>query len=166
MNRPHYQVMCTWGLSGAQRLNVNPDVVIWVNALSQSAPLPLQLDSFPGDSKVLVGSYFDAFAVADWVANYQLEQQRRVIVLIVCSDAETHNVADELAAGAIIERLAQQGLDAMSPEAAVANAAFSQLRNAAAHLIAASEQAQNRTLLEDELVLDESLTPADVRVLR
>ncbi len=166
MNRPHYQVMCTWGLSGAQRLRVNPDVVIWVNALTQSAPLPLQLDSLPGDNKVLLGSYFDAFAVADWVANYQLEKQRRVVVLLVCSDAETHNVADELAAGAIIERLAQKGLDAMSPEAAVANAAFIQLRNAAAHLIAASELAQDKTLVNDELVLNESLTSADVRVLR
>ena len=166
MNRTHYQVMCTWGLSGAQRISVKPDVVIWVNALTKSAPLPLQLDSLPGDSKVLAGSYFDAYAVADWVANYQLEQQRRLVVLIICSDAETHNVADELAAGAIIERLAQQGLDAMSPEAAVANAAFSQLRIAAAHLIAASQQAQGLTLGDDELKLNEILTTADVRVLR
>ena len=166
MNRPHYQVMCTWGLSGVHRMSANPDVVIWVNALFTSAPLPLQLDSFPGDSKVLVGSYFDAFAVADWVANYQLEQQKRLVVLIVCADAETHNVADELAAGAIIDRLAQKGLDAMSPEAAVANAAFSQLRNAAAHLIAASQQAQGLTLGDDELKLNETLTTAAVRVLR
>jgi phosphosulfolactate phosphohydrolase-like enzyme len=143
-----------------------PDVIVWVNGLSKSTPIPLELNSLPGDSKVLLGSFFDAFAVADWVAAYQLEQQRRLVVLLICADAEKRNVADELAAGAIVERLAQKGLDAMSPEAAVVNAAFIQLRNAAAHLIAASEQAQGKPLVDDELALDESLTTEDVRVLR
>jgi 2-phosphosulfolactate phosphatase len=166
MNRPHYQVMCTWGLSGLQRMSTKPDVIIWVNGLSKSAPIPLELNSLPGDSKVLLGSFIDAFAVADWVAAYQLEQQRRLVVLLICADSEKRNVADELAAGAIVERLAQKGLDAMSPEAAVVNAAFIQLRNAAAHLIAASEQAQGIALVDDELALDESLTTEDVRVLR
>jgi 2-phosphosulfolactate phosphatase len=47
-------------------------------------------------------------------------------------------VEDLLAAGAVIDALADAGIDYCSPEAAAAGAAFTGLRNATGHLIGAS----------------------------
>jgi 2-phosphosulfolactate phosphatase len=166
MQRPHYQVMCTWGLSGAQKMGTEIDVFIWVDALnSDSGEFPHE-NSFPGENAVVLASLFDAYAVADWVADYQLEQNRRLQVLVVNAGAESHSIEDQLAAGAVIERLAQRGLDAMSPEAAVAHAAYSQLRNATEHLFKASETAAAYSPTDKELTLDKSLGTDSVRVLK
>lgn len=166
MNRPHYQVLCTWGLSGVARLGITADVYIWVDSLSESTENVPQTDELAGSGRVLLSSLPDAFAVADWVADLQIELQQRLCVLVVCAGAETHNIADQLAAGAVIERLAERGLDAMSPEAAVANAAFVQLRNAASHLISASEAWTNSTASQGALTVDESIKTHQVRILR
>ena len=166
MNRPHYQVMCTWGLSGVSRLAIAADVYIWVDSFSESAENVLNAAEFANSGRVVLSSLTDAFAVADWVADLQMELQQRLCVLVVCAGAETHNIADQLAAGAVIERLAQRGLDAMSPEAAVANAAFVQLRNATSHLISASEAWTNSTASHVALTVDESIKTDQVRILR
>jgi hypothetical protein len=158
--------MCTWGLSGVKKLGLNADVVIWVDALnSESHQIPHQ-DAFPHDNTVVLASLFDAYAVADWAADYQLAQNRRLQILVVCAGAESHSIEDQLAAGAVIERLSQRGLDAISPEAAVANAAFVQLRNATRHLLNASETAATYSPTEKELTLDETLGTDSVRVLK
>ena len=47
-------------------------------------------------------------------------------------------VEDFLAAGAVIDALGDVGIDFVSPEAAVAGAAFAGLRNASLHLLSAS----------------------------
>ncbi len=166
MNRPHYQVLCTWGLSGVASLGIAPDIYIWVDSLSESSENVPETDELAGSGRVLLSSLTDAFAVADWVADLQIELQQRLCVLVVCAGAETHNIADQLAAGAVIERLAQRGLDAMSPEAAVANAAFVQLRNATSHLISASEAWTNSTASHVALTVDESIKTDQVRILR
>lgn len=166
MKRAHYQVMCTWGLSGAQKLGSKADVLIWVDALgSEQAEIPGE-DAFPSTSAVIIASLFDAYAVADWIADSQLEQNKRLQVLVVCAGADAHSIEDQLAAGAVIDRLAQRGLDAMSPEAAVANAAFVQLRNAIGHLFTASETTATYSPAQNELSLDESLGKDSVRVLK
>ena len=100
MNRPHYQVLCTWGLSGVARLGISPDVYIWVDSLSESSENVPETDELAGSGRVLLSSLTDAFAVADWVADLQIELQQRLCVLVVCAGAETHNIADQLAAGA------------------------------------------------------------------
>lgn len=166
MNTPHYQVMCTWGLSGAQSIPCTPDIYIWVDALAMPGDDFSISKSLPGESIVLGAGIADAFAVADWVTQHQLDVQRRLNVVVVCADEATHSVADELAAGAIIERLAHNGLDAMSPEAAVANAAYSQLKHATSHLISASEAAQKAAEIPQQLSVDESIAPDAVRVIR
>ena len=51
-------------------------------------------------------------------------------------------VEDLLAAGAIIEAIADRGIDHQSPEAAAAAAAYRGLRNATRHLITASVSAR------------------------
>ena len=166
MNRPHYQVLCTWGLSGIARLGITADVYIWVDALSSSPENVLDNDVIASSGRVILSSIFDAFAVADWVADLQMELQQRLCVLVACANANTHSIADQLAAGAVIERLAQRGLDAMSPEAAVANAAFVQLRSATSHLISASEVGMNSLSSGLTLVVDESIKADQVRILR
>jgi 2-phosphosulfolactate phosphatase len=55
-------------------------------------------------------------------------------------------VEDLLGAGAVIDALADVGIDYCSPEAAAASAAFTGLRNATGHLIGAS--ASGRELSE------------------
>jgi phosphosulfolactate phosphohydrolase-like enzyme len=166
MNSPHYQVMCTWGLSGAIRANFSPDIYIWVDALGNSELSSEIATSLPGTSTVLTTTLAEAFAVADWVTQHQLERQQRLSVLVVCADEKTHSIADQLAAGAVIDRLANNGLDAMSPEAAVANAAYTQLKRATTHLIKASEAAKTVAELPTHLSVDETLPTDSVRVLR
>lgn len=166
MNSPHYQVMCTWGLSGVIRANFSPDIYIWVDALGSSQLSGEIASSLPGTATVLTTTFAEAFAVADWVTQHQLNRQQRLSVLVVCADEKTHSIADQLAAGAVIDRLAHNGLDAMSPEAAVANAAYTQLRRATTHLITASEAAKAVAELPTNLSVNESLTTESVRVLR
>ena len=166
MNRPHYQVLCTWGLSGIARLRITADVYIWVDPLSSSPENVLDTDVFADSGRVVLSTLADAFAVADWVADLQMELQQRLCVLVVCASEDTYSIADQLAAGAVIERLAQRGLDAMSPEAAVANAAFVQLRGATSHLISASEVGMKSSLSGLTLSVDESIKSDQVRILR
>lgn len=166
MNTPHYQVMCTWGLSSAFRKAFTPDVYIWVDALSSCSADELNFQGLPGDSPIIAADIANAFAVADWVTRRQLSEQKRLTVLIICADNKSHSIADQLAAGAVIERLAHNGLDAMSPEAAVANAAYSQLKRATTHLITASEAASDLSRIPAKLSVDESLTVDSVRILR
>lgn len=166
MNTPHYQVMCTWGLSGALRSRFTPDLYIWVDALSAFGTNPEEIQNLPGNSPVLAADIADAFAVADWVTEFQLSEKKRLSVLVVCADDKLHSIADQLAAGAVIERLAHNGIDAMSPEAAVANAAYSQLNRATAHLVKASEAATQVHQFPHTLSVDESLTVDSVRILR
>jgi 2-phosphosulfolactate phosphatase len=87
-------------------------------------------------------------AVARWVLDYQRRLGQRAKVAVVASgerradDTLRPAVEDQLAAGAVVGALAQLGIDASSPEAAVAAAAFESLRRAAGHLLTASVSAR------------------------
>jgi 2-phosphosulfolactate phosphatase len=87
-------------------------------------------------------------AVARWVLAYQQQLGHRATVAVVASgerradDTLRPAVEDQLAAGAVIGALAAQGIDACSPEAAVAAASFDAMRGAVRHLLTASVSAR------------------------
>jgi 2-phosphosulfolactate phosphatase len=87
-------------------------------------------------------------AVARWVLDHQRQLGQRAKVAIVASgerradDTLRPAVEDQLAAGAVVGALAHLGIDASSPEAAVAAAGFEALRRAAGHLLTASVSAR------------------------
>jgi len=87
-------------------------------------------------------------AVARWVLAHQEQLGQRAKVAVVASgerrvdDTLRPAVEDQLAAGAVIGALAALGIDACSPEAAVAAASFEALRPAVRHLLTASVSAR------------------------
>jgi 2-phosphosulfolactate phosphatase len=87
-------------------------------------------------------------AVARWVLDHQEGLGRRAVVAVVASGERRADgtmrpaVEDQLAAGAVIGALAARGIDACSPEAAVAAASFDAMRRAVGHLLTASVSAR------------------------
>lgn len=75
----------------------------------------------------------------------------RVSVAVVARgmDGVALPVADLLAAGALIDALAEVGIDHCSPEAAVVAASYTGLRHATRHLVSASVSARVRESAED-----------------
>ena len=101
---------------------------------------------------VVAGSLRNRRAVADWALAQQGDKGDRFTIAVIASgealaDGSTRfAVEDLLAAGAVIDALADVGIDYCSPESAAAAAAFTGLRNATGHLIGAS--ASGRELAE------------------
>jgi 2-phosphosulfolactate phosphatase len=101
---------------------------------------------------VVAGSLRNATAIARWALDQQGDKGDRFTVAVIAAGEqrvdETARFAleDLLGAGAIIEALAEAGIDYYSPEAAAAAGAFTSLRNATGHLISAS--ASGRELVE------------------
>jgi 2-phosphosulfolactate phosphatase len=132
-----YQVRFDWGLDGAAAIGEGADVLVWVDVLGESAP---PLSELP----VVVAGLRNRRAVAEWVLGRQGDKGERFMVAIVAAGEQWPGgalrfaVEDQLAAGAIIDALADLGIDYCSPEAASAAAAFTGLRNATGHLIGAS----------------------------
>ncbi|HEX3678549.1 MAG TPA: 2-phosphosulfolactate phosphatase, partial [Galbitalea sp.] len=93
---------------------------------------------------VVAGSLRNCAAVARWALEQQADKGDRFTVAVVASGALREDgqlwfaLEDLLGAGAIIDALADVGIDYASPEAASAAAAFTGLRNATGHLIGAS----------------------------
>ncbi|MFC4242462.1 2-phosphosulfolactate phosphatase [Gryllotalpicola reticulitermitis] len=87
-------------------------------------------------------------AVARWVLAYQQQIGHRVNVAVVAAgerradDTLRPAVEDQLGAGAVVGALAALGIDACSPEAAVAAGGFDALRRAVGHLLTASVSAR------------------------
>jgi 2-phosphosulfolactate phosphatase len=98
---------------------------------------------------VIAGSLRNASAVARWIVESQ--QGTRLAIAIIAAgeqrddDTTRFAVEDLLGAGAIIDALAAEGLDACSPEAAAAAASFSGLKRATKHLITASASGRELT---------------------
>jgi 2-phosphosulfolactate phosphatase len=116
---------------------------------SDGARIAAALADHPGT--VIAGSLRNATAVAQWILTHQdATGNRLAIAIIAAGDRRDHGtrvaVEDLLGAGAVIDALAAIGLDACSPEAAVASAAFASLRRATRHLVTAS--ASGRELAE------------------
>ena len=105
-----------------------------------------------GRSMVVAGSLRNRRAIAEWALERQGDRGDRFVVAIVAAGELRDDgslrfaVEDLLGAGALIDALADVGIDYCSPEAATAAAAFTGLRNATGHLIGAS--ASGRELAE------------------
>jgi 2-phosphosulfolactate phosphatase len=129
-----YQVRFDWGSVGAAAIGVEADVVAWVDEIG-AEPVP------PGTR---VTTLAEAAEFAQWCLARQEELGGRFRIAVVAAGATRADgslrfaVEDLLAAGAVIDAIAELGIDHQSPEAAAAAAAYTGLRNATRHLINAS----------------------------
>ncbi|MBB5639476.1 2-phosphosulfolactate phosphatase [Cryobacterium roopkundense] len=147
-----YQVRFDWGVAGFTVLAPQADVVILVDVLPTDAPLQLPDTA----AHVMTAGLTDRTAVAEWVLARQAEKGDRFSVAVVAAGAARADgnirfaVEDLLAAGAVIDALIGLGIDHCSPEAAAASAAFVGLKQAARHLVSASESGQQLVALGRE----------------
>ncbi|MBF4631636.1 2-phosphosulfolactate phosphatase [Clavibacter phaseoli] len=174
-----YQVRLDGGVAGARRIAAGADVIVWVDALP-SVPPPTAarrdevLATMPARPAVVSAGLVDAPAVADWILALQTALGRRAYVAVVAAGAVEADgswracAEDQLAAGAVVDALAALGIDATSPEAAVACAAYQQLRPAVGHLVTASVSARRLDASGHDGRVAEALAagPADVVVHR
>ena len=134
-----YQVRFAWGVDGAAAIGEGADAVVWVDQLGEPTA------ALPDASTLIAGTIQNSAAVAAWVLDRQSDAGDRFTVAVVAAGAPGESgglrfaVEDLLAAGAIVDALAEVGIDYCSPEAAAACAAFTSLRRGVAHLISASE---------------------------
>ena len=134
-----YQVRFDTGAAGLDRV-ADVDLLIWVDALAL-ADAGVALAS-PART-VVAANLTNRSAVAAWALELQVALGRRVSIAIVSADqGSALSAPDLLAAGAVIDALVGRGIDFTSPEAAVACAAFDNLRNAVGHLFTASVDGQ------------------------
>jgi 2-phosphosulfolactate phosphatase len=137
-NQSDYQVRFDWGSTGAAAIAVDADVVAWVDEVG-SEPVP--------DGARVTG-LGEAADFAQWCLTRQEQQGGRFRIAVVAAGATQADgslrftVEDLLAAGAVIDAIAEVGIDHQSPEAAAAAAAYTGLRNATVHLMKASVSAR------------------------
>lgn len=149
MSTPHgqsqYQVRFDWGLEGAADIAADVDVIVVVDVLSpdtNGARVVAGLQD--AAATVVAASLRNRAAVAEWVLAQQGDKGDRFFVAIIAAGEQRPDgstrfaVEDLLGAGAVIDALADVGIDYCSPESAAAAAAFTGLRNATGHLIGAS----------------------------
>ena len=133
-----YQVRFDWGRAGAAAIGADADTVIWVDQLGEA----------PAPDGAVTGSLERAAELGAWALAEQERLGGRFRIAVVAAGAERADgslrfaVEDLLAAGAIIDAIAEVGIDHQSPEAAAAAAAYTGLRNATRHLISASVSAR------------------------
>lgn len=140
-NQSRYQVRFDWGVAGADAIAPGAHIVVWVDALPGGGVDPLAM-AHPG--AIVTGSVGSRAAVAQWVLDRQVELGDRAYVAVVAAGTTDgrFSVEDLVAAGAVIDALADVGLDFTSPEAAAAAGAFVALRNAGSHVLTASVTGQ------------------------
>ncbi|MFP7835034.1 2-phosphosulfolactate phosphatase [Marisediminicola sp. LYQ134] len=177
-SQQQYQVRFDWGRDGAAAIGTGADVVVLVDVLESpsSAALRDDLDRASRDGRgapVITAGLTNKSAVAAWVLAQQADKGDRFAVAVVAAGEEWPTgavrfaVEDLLAAGAVIDALADLGIDYCSPEAAAASAAFTGLRNATGHLVGASASGRERTAAGrrsdvDAAIAIDSVTEADV----
>jgi len=133
-----YQVRFEWGAGGAAAVAVDADVVAWVDEIG-AEPVP---------DGARVTALAEAVEFAQWCLARQEELGGRFRIAVVAAGATQPDgslrfaVEDLLAAGAVIDAIAEVGIDHQSPEAAAAAAAYTGLRNATRHLVNASVSAR------------------------
>lgn len=135
-SQSQYQVRFEWGADGLATVAAGAHIVVWVDALPGDVADPT---SQPHPAAIVTGSVGSAAGVASWVLERQAELGDRAIVAVVAAGGEHGRFAveDLLGAGAVIDALADAGIDYCSPEAASAAAAFQGLRGAAGHMLTA-----------------------------
>lgn len=146
-NQPQYQVRFDWGIDGGRAIAPGAQVLVWVDALpTASHPDPTEIE---GPDAILAGTTGNSATVADWVLERQVALGDRVTVAVVAAgERGRFAVEDLLAAGAVIDALAEAGIDYLSPEAAAAAGAYTALRNATSHVLTASVTGQE--LIRDQ----------------
>jgi 2-phosphosulfolactate phosphatase len=151
-NQTRYQVRFDWGLEGAAAIAPGAHIIVWVDALP-SGPDPTTI---PHKAAIVTGNTGSRRALARWVLDQQTARGDRAIVAVVAAGGAGGRFAveDLLAAGAIVDALADVGIDDASPEAASAAAAYAGLQNAAAHLLTASVAGQELLARGDRDTLD------------
>jgi hypothetical protein len=134
-----YQVRFDWGIAGAAAVAEDADVLVWIDELD-ARPAPLQ--ELPAAPAVVETGLAGAVLTAQWILDLQEARRQRTMVALVAAGAPRGDglrfaAEDLLAAGAVTDALESRGIDAMSPEAAVADAAYRTLGAAASSLLAA-----------------------------
>ena len=145
MTTPHaqsqYQVRFDWGAAGAAAIADDADVIVWVDQLGFA-------DTTLPEHGVVLGSIQNRSALADWALQRQGDLGDRFTIAVIAAGEPRADgslrfaVEDLLGAGAVIDALADVGIDYCSPESAAASAAFTGLRNATSHLISSSASGQ------------------------
>ena len=137
-SQTNYQVRFEWGAAGAAAVAVDADVVAWIDELGA--------ETVPTGARVTALAEAEEFAA--WCLAKQEELGGRFRIAVVAAGATQADgslrfaVEDLLGAGAVIDAIAELGIDHQSPEAAAAAAAYTGLRNATRHLVNASVSAR------------------------
>lgn len=139
-HQTRYQVRFDVGEAGLDRVG-DADVLVWVDALGLAGD---GVTTGSAAATVIAANLTNRSAAAAWILAHQVTLGRRVSIAVVAAGRDGEfSAADLLAAGAVIDALVTLGIDFTSPEAAVACAAFANLRNAVGHLFTASVDGQN-----------------------
>ena len=143
ISQGQYQVRFDWGIEGVRAIAPDVDVIVLVDVLGESTALVRDLSDHR--AIVVAGGLTNAGAVARWALEQQGGKGDRFGVAVIAAGEPRSDgslrfaLEDLLGCGAIIESLAEVGIDYYSPEAAAAAAAFTGLQTATRHLIAATE---------------------------
>ena len=121
-----YQARFDWGTAGAAAVGAGADVIVWIDAVD---PAPVPLAALPARCAVVSTGLGGAAETAAWVLALQEARQQRTSVALIAAGAPRGDglrfaVEDLLVAGAVLDELEARGIDAMSPEAAAADAAY------------------------------------------
>lgn len=170
MEQTRYQVRFDWAAPGAHAIGADADVIVWVDAITEPGT-ELDLSSLPSGAAVIRADLPSAQAAAQWVIDLQVKLAKRILIAVVAAGSTRDGqlrvtTEDLLAAGAVIDHLAALGLDATSPEAAAAEAAYRGLARATSHLMTAVTTAATTAPESYQLKVDATLTAADVQVVR
>ena len=143
-----YEVRFDWGVDGLEAIAPGAGAIVLVDVLPPGDER-LVAASAAFEVPVLAAGLHDPVAVARWILARQAAVGDRLRVAVVATGARRGDgirfaVEDLLAAGAVVDALAEVGIDFCSPEAASASASFVGLRRAAGHLVSASVAAQSR----------------------
>ncbi|MBN9239706.1 MAG: hypothetical protein BGO97_08405 [Micrococcales bacterium 70-64] len=165
-NQPQYQIRFDWGVEGANAIAPGAHIVVWADALGTGDP-----SGIVHDGALLTGSVGSRAAIADWVLARQVELGDRATVAVVAAGGPDGRFAveDLLAAGAVIDALAEVGIDYISPEAAAAVGAYTGLRNATGHVLSACVTGQEIIAADGRDRVDEARKhndSAEFKVLR
>ena len=177
MEQQGYQVRFGFGLDGLTACASDADIIVWVDALpttlegERTTPAPREvtlanlLAKAPVSASLIAADVPTSRAAAEWVVTYQEDVGRRLAIAVIASHSR-FAVDDFLAAGAVIDALAELGLDATSPEAASAESAYRGLSHALAHVLTASVAGRAATPEPTRLRIDPLAGISDVAVIR
>jgi 2-phosphosulfolactate phosphatase len=166
-----YQIRFDWGITGATAVGADADVVVWADALANPGST-VDVGSLPTGAAVIAADLRTARAAAAWAAARQRQLGRRTMIAVVAAGelradgTLRYAVEDHLVAGAVIAFLGSFGIDATSPEAAVADAAYRGLDRAVGHLVTASVGGRGASLVPGMFRVDPDLDAGAVTVLR